>query len=258
MLAAMSKGADIVARVERGESVRKVASSLGIPLSTAYYHARDHCRKQSRMEIERLALKERGYLLGITVGDGSLIRNTQRGEFLVKIALDGLRDRDISHFLSSLFEKCGKRVSVHAERRMVILRIWSRSFYSYVLEHVRFEKEGSSRHHMRLLLDVNDWDRGFTIGFIGGLIDSDGHIQRGKRNGHYGAMITTSSASLGDQVRDLCKAQHINVLCRLDRRGKPDERPRYIMRIPSGDLNSLCSELLCMKHARYHGGPGRI
>jgi hypothetical protein len=37
MLAATSKGADIVARVERDESVRKVASSLGIPLSTAYY-----------------------------------------------------------------------------------------------------------------------------------------------------------------------------------------------------------------------------
>ena len=258
MLVAASKVTEIIARVKRGESVRKVASSLSIPLSTAYYHARDCCEKQSFMDIEKLAPKERGYLVGMIVGDGSLIRHRCRGEFLTKIALDRLRDQDIFQFVSSLFEKCGKKVNVRVERGMVVLRIWSRAFYASVLEHLRVDKESSLHHHTKLLLDIKRWDRDFTIGFIGGLIDSDGHIERGERGGHYGATITTSSPSLRDQVQELCKAHRIGVSWRSDRRGSPRVRPRYIVHICSNDLKSVCSEILCVKHLRYHGGPGRI
>ena len=253
-----SKGAEIIARVKRGESVRKVASTLGIPLSTAYCYARDDCMKQSSMKMDALGPKEQGYLLGMMVGDGSLIRHKRRGEFLAKIALDGLRDQDISQFLSSMFERAGKRVNVRVERRMLILRIWSKTFYNFVAKHVRHKKRPSSRHHTKSLLGFEEWNKGFAVGFIGGLIDSDGHIERRKRGGHYGAIITTSSPSLRDQVRDLCKLHQINASWRLNHRGCRGEKPRYAVHITSDDLNTLCSKILCVKHLRYHGGPGRI
>ncbi len=253
-----SRSVEIISRVRSGESVRKVASVLHIPLSTAYYHARDHCKKQSFMETEKLARKEQGYLLGMMVGDGSLIRHEGRGEFLSKIALDELRDQDIFRFVSSMFERTGKRVSVRVERRMFILRIWSKSFYNLVLAHMALEKRPSSRHHAKSLLGFKDWHRDFAVGFIGGLIDSDGHIERGRRGGHYGAIITTGSQPLRDQIVTLCKAHRISASWRVNHRGGHNEKPRYAVRISSKDLNSLCSEILCMKHLRCHGGPGRI
>lgn len=258
MLVTASKSAEIIARVRSGESVRRVAGVLHIPLSTAYYYARDHCRKQSFMEMDRLAPKEQGYLVGMMVGDGSLIRHERRGEFLAKIALDKIRDQDVFEFVSSRFERAGKKVSVQVERGMFILRIWSKSFYNFILEYVGLKRGSSSHHHTRLLLHFKDWGRDFAVGFIGGLIDSDGHIERSRRGGHYGAAITTSSPSLRDQVRDLCKAHQINVSLRVNHRGGRREKPRYTVYILSKDLNSLCSEIPCVKHLRHHGGPGRI
>jgi len=265
MLVTASKRAEIVGRVKSGESVRNVASALHIPLSTTYYYARDHCRKQSFMDMERLGLKERGYLVGMMVGDGSLIRHEHRGEFLAKIALDKLRDHDIFQFVSLTFERSGKRVSVRVERGMLILRVWSKSFYNFVLRHagirrshVGIRRRSSSHHHTKLLLSFRDWDRDFAVGFIGGLIESDGHIERSRCDGHYGAIITTSSTSLRDQTRDLCKAHHINVSWRVNHRGRRNEKTRYAIHIPSKELNGLCSEILCVKDLRYHGGPGRI
>lgn len=258
VLAKASKKAEIVARVQRGESDRSVARTLGIPLSTAYYHARGCCKRHSRMEMETLRLKEQGYLVGMMVGDVSLIRHKRRGEFLAKIALDRLRDQDVFEFVSLTFGRAGKRVSVRQERGMVILRVWSESFYTFVLKYVRFKKRRSSHHHTKLLVGFKDWNREFAVGFIGGLIDSDGHIERSKRSGHYGATITTGNPCLRDQVRDLCTAHHINTSWRVDHRGNHNEKPRYAVHIPSKDLNSLCSEIPCVKHLRYHGGPGRI
>lgn len=257
MLATSNRSTEIIARVKRGESVRRVAAALDIPLSTAYYHARDYCGKHSRMDIEKLTLREKGYLVGMMVGDGSLIRHEPRGEFLAKIALDRIRDQDIFQFLSSMFERSGKRASVRVEQRMFILRIWSKSFYNFILKHVRLRKRCSS-HGRTKLLRFEDWDRDFALGFIGGLIDSDGHVERSRRGGHYGATITTSSQSLRDQVQDLCKAHGVNASWRVNHHGCRNERPRYDVHIQSRDFNSLCSEIPCMKHLRYHGGPGRI
>lgn len=225
-------------------------------MSVAYYHARNYCRQQSRMQIEKLGEKERGYLVGMVVGDGCLVRHKARGEYLAQIALDKHRDLDVFQFVRSTFENAGKKVNVRIERGMFILRIWSKPFYDFFLKHVRLER-GVSSHYTKLLLDTERWSRDFTIGFIGGLIDSDGHIEGNRSTGHYGATITTSSLSLIGQFHDLCAAQRIKISRRVSHHAAINERARYVVHIWSKSLNSVCSELLCVKHQRLHGGPGR-
>ena len=89
---------DIIARVRAGQSVRQVARDLDLPLSTTYHHSRNFCNHQSRIEMDTIGQDQLGYLLGLFVGDGSLIRDRLRGEFLVKMALD--RRRDLTLFNS--------------------------------------------------------------------------------------------------------------------------------------------------------------
>ncbi len=257
MLISEARRSEIVARVLSGESVRRVAVNLDLPLSTVYYHARSVCVHQTSFDLVVLNDKERGYLLGIYVGDGSLIRDKARGEFLVKIALDKTRDCDISEFIKSIFKRAGKLVTVTPWREMTTLRIWSKSFYDFIRTYVRLQRRALSNRHTKILLDHEKWGRDFAIGFLGGLIDSDGYVVRSENGGHYGARITTSSVSLRNQLRRICHDLGVATSLHVDDRGTPDIRPRYIVSITSASMHSVCSEILCVKHQRFHGGPGR-
>jgi len=248
---------DIIIRVRSGQSIRQVAQYLGIPLSTTYHHGRSFCNHQSRIELNKLGQGQLGYLLGMFVGDGSLIRDKPRGEFLVKIALDRRRDLDIIQFVALMFEKAGKKVNFRTERGMILIRVWSKIFYEIIKDYVQFERNHLSHHHTKILLRTQRWTREFALGFIGGLIDSDGHVVSNRKGGHYGALVTTSSCSLKRQLCSLCNALGINVTSRVQPRDPFQGKPLHSMYIRSPDLHALCWTLLSVKHSRFHGGPGR-
>jgi hypothetical protein len=187
---------DIINRVQSGQSIRHVAQDLDIPLSTAYYHGQSFCSHQSRIEMNKLRQGQLGYLLGMFVGDGSLIRDKPRGEFLVKIVLDKRRDLDIIRFVTLMFEKAGKKVNSRTERGMILIRVWSKVLYEFIKYHVKFGTDHKAHHHTKILLRTEQWTKEFALGFIGGLIDSDGHVVSNRKGGHYGAVVTTSSRSL--------------------------------------------------------------
>jgi len=199
-----------------------------------------------------------GYLLGMFVGDGSLIRDKPRGEFLVKIALNRRRDLDIVQFVTLMFEKAGKKVNFLTERGMIIIRVWSKIFYEFIEDYVKLERNHLSHHHTKILLRTQRWTREFALGFIGGLIDSDGHVVSNWKGGHYGAVVTTSSSSLKRQLCSLCDALGINVTSHVQARDPFQGKSLYSVYIRSPDLHALCGTLLSVKHSRFHGGPGRI
>jgi len=71
-----------------------VALKLGLRKSTVYYHARPYCRKQTKLNIKVLSLKEQGYILGMFIGDGNIIMKTSKGQYGLKFALDCNKDQD--------------------------------------------------------------------------------------------------------------------------------------------------------------------
>ena len=247
---------DIMKRARDGESVREIAAFLGLPLSTTYYYARAYCKKQSHIAMEKLSSKEKGYLVGMVVGDGSLIRNAYRGEFLVKIALDEKRDQDILGFLLRLLGQGGKKITLGRERGMVILRVWSKQLFQFILRYVQLNKRLMSRHYEKHLVRPESWDREFVMGFTGRLIDSDGHIEKNAHN-HGGAGIATSSVFFREQAQSLLRAHGIDSSWHVSHRDETNTNPRFVLRIGSKRLHNLCDEILSVKHERFHGGPGR-
>ena len=240
-----------------GQSVRSVAAELQIPLSTAYYHARSVCLKHPVLNLKALQEKELGYLLGVYVGDGSLIRHKARGEYMLKIAFDRSKDADIIEFVAAMFRKAGKQVTRTNWRSVTFLRIWSKPLYDFIQTYVLSLPTITSNRHMKILLSTEKWNIEFAIGFLGGLIDSDGHVMRTKSGGHFGAGVTTSSTSLRDQLQNLCSSLGLTTTTRIDKRGTPNVRPRYMIYITSDSMRKICSEIPSIKHQRLHGGPGR-
>jgi hypothetical protein len=247
---------EVIRRVLDGQSVRQTAKVMGVPLSTVYYHARNHCRKQSLFQLSPLSVKEQGYLVGLFLGDGSLIRHRKRGEYLVKVAFDERRDQDLILFAESLLMNAGKKVTITHERGMSILRVWSKSLFRFAYEYLGINRRLDSHHHEKLLIRPECWKDEFFFGFIGGLIDSDGYIRR-NLIGHGGATVTTASAVLKSQIQWILAAHSISTTCSVTRESNFKFSPRFMITIPAEEMRGLCSEILSVKHMRFHGGPGR-
>jgi len=227
-----------------GQSVRSVSAELHIPLSTAYYHARSVCMHHAVLDLQALKEKEQGYLLGIYVGDGSLIRHKVRREYLLKVAFDISNDSDIVECVTSIFHKAGKSVTKTNWRSVTFLRIWSKPLYDFMRDHVLSRSIPTSNRRLKILRHTEKWSHEFAIGFLGGLIDSDGHVARSKSGGHYGASITTSSNSLRDQLQGLCNSLGLTTTIRMDKRGAPKVRPRYSIYITCDSMRKICNEIL--------------
>ena len=140
---------------------------------------------------------------------------------------------------------------------MIIIRVWSKVFFNFIRRYVQLNRDHLVHHHTKILLHTERWTREFGLGFIGGLIDSDGHIVGSKRGGHYGAMISTSSSSLKEQLCSLCSSLNVSVSCHVRNREPGFGKPLHTIYIRSADLHALCSELVSVKLMRFHGGPGR-
>ncbi len=180
----------------KGFSLQMVALKLGLRKSTVYYHARPYCRKQTKLNIKVLSLKEQRYILGMFVGDGNIIMKTSKGQYGLKFALDCNEDQDIAQYLCLLFMKAGKKIEKRIEGNTP----------------VSIAKQLKSQRNVKLLINSESWASDFKIGFIGGLLDSDGYVYHNKNGKHYGAIIKTSNRLLGKQIQAILSDLKINTL----------------------------------------------
>jgi len=63
---------NIQALAKKGLSLRRISAQLGIPKTTVYFHVKAYCRKMTYINLKALSEKEKGYLVGMFVGDGNL------------------------------------------------------------------------------------------------------------------------------------------------------------------------------------------
>ena len=143
------------------------------------------------MKINALNCKEKAYLLGIILGDGYLYHDRWR-HYKVNIYLNPKKDRDIAKIVIQLLNKIDIRPYEMHHHGCLIIRFNSKSFYQYI------EKEIS-----KISKNKNS---DFYLGFISGLIDSDGYVCKGD------IVISNINKELIDMVRDFC--------CELDIKSK--------------------------------------
>jgi len=235
-----------------GLSLKQISTHLKIPKTTIYHHAKKYCKKMTYLNQAALSEKELGYLVGMFVGDGTHIIKTGRGTYITKFSLDKRRDDDVATHVCGLFAKGDKRVAQRIERNSITLRVFSKEFVNFLAKHVERIEQSNTHRKKKLLIDYEKWSEAFKLGFVGGLIDSDGHVyfdtKRGKR---FGALIRTANGALRDQI--------ISVLSNLGvatttYKGKYHEKsysflPQYVIYIPTKELNEM-PEMLSIKLRR--------
>ena len=118
--------------IREGFSLKNVALKLNLRKSTVYYHARTYCKKQTKLNMNALSAKEQGYIFGMFVGDGNIIKRTRKGQYGLKFTLDNNRDQRIAQFLRLLFKKAGKKIEIQIEGKNLNLRIFSKKLLDFI------------------------------------------------------------------------------------------------------------------------------
>lgn len=235
--------------VRKGFSLRSVARQTNMSYSVVHRIADCYAKKQMRLDLSALDERERSYLVGFFVGDGSQFSARKSGHYGVKFALDANRDAEIALLLCDLFVKAGKQTNSYQEDSWLVIKVYSKKLLAFLSGFVSYsEIEGKKR---KVLIGFEDWPHQFRIGVLSGLIDSDGYVHRKEgRFGHFGADITTTNQVLANQLVGLCRS--LGLLARVSEinPGKTSfsKRPTYIVRINKSEFSKICSYTNSIKH----------
>jgi hypothetical protein len=246
-----SKIQEIQGLVKDGLSLRAVARNTGVSYSAVHKHAKQFSKRQTFLDFSVFSKREFGYIVGFFVGDGSRIVEKKSGHYGLKFARDGKRDLDIASFLGCLFKKGGKRVTLYTEGSWLAMKVYSKSLLVFLEDSVRYDEDNGEIY--KVLVNPPAWSRDFTLGFLGGLIDADGHVLKNKRKaGHFGAVITTANPKLAQQLVSLLSGLGLEAKV-----GKAEpcptsfsKKPTYFIRLGKAEFCKVCNNLICVKHQR--------
>ena len=195
----------------------------------------------SKFDASLLEEEERGYIVGLFLGDGSFNRGKKEPRFFVRFALDAKRDKDVALRLAQIINKAGKRINLISWKSNIIAKTCSKELFVYILSCVEY-KNGE-----KMLLDSKNWSDNFKYGFIAGIIDSDGHVQP-----HLGTEIKTVSSQNFESFSSILLDLKISAILRI--RDAPvnsySKKPRYIIYIPSIEIKRTKGNIPSAKIAR--------
>lgn len=143
-----------------------------------------------KLLANKISLKEKGYLVGLFLGDGYAAHSEKDRHYNTEFYLNSKRDKDIQEFLINILTKMNLLTRVSKDPRYYVnrIRVSSRMFFEFLQEEVaKFEAKCHSA------------DKDFLIGVISGFIDAEGCV-------YYGTIcLTQKDKEFMQQAESICK-----------------------------------------------------
>jgi len=227
-------------------SLRDISNNLHINKTTVYYHARKYCRKMTKLDLTLLSELEKGYIMGLFLGDGDINRGRKTPRYIVRFSLDAKRDQDISAKLHQIFQKGRKKISIFPRDTTSIVKVCSKELVDYIQTCVEYKRGRENR--IKKLRIRKDWTTEFQYGILAGIIDSDGHVHK-----HLGTEIKTVSPSIFKGIINILK--NLGIKAETKRRNPTEnsysKKTRYIIYIPSAEMKTHQDEVCSVKIGRF-------
>ena len=167
-----------------------------------------------KIETGNLTEKEKGYLVGLFLGDGYAIYSKKDRHYNTEFYLNSIKDLDIQEFLISILTKMNLFTQISKDPRYNVnrIRVSSRMFFEFLQKEVNvLETEGNSA------------DKDFLLGVISGFIDAEGCV-------YYGTIcLTQKDEGFMRQAESICKL--FGVKCSLRQRDNTNGRKIWRMYI---------------------------
>lgn len=163
------------------------------------------------LKLGNLSEKEKGYLFGLFEGDGYKIYEKKNRHYDVEWYLNSVKDKPIINFLVILLKKIGINYNLYQDKRYNCkrVRVYSKELFNWI------DKD----------INIKDKSKEFNLGFISGLIDSEGYVNSKK---DYIMVINTNKRVLEESQKFL-KSVGINSSIMKRKRGIKDKLESYRM-----------------------------
>lgn len=135
------------------------------------------------MEFDNLNEKEKGYLFGMFEGDGYKIHDKKSRHYHIEFYLNSIKDKEIIDFIVSLLKKIKLNPNLYQDKRYNCkrIRVYSKELFEIISKNI----------------NLSDKLDDFKLGFVSGLIDSEGHVNKKKS---YIMIVNTN-----EDILDKCK-----------------------------------------------------
>lgn len=193
----------IVKLAKDGMSLSRISKKLGISKTTLYYHIKAFTRKMKKPEVERLSDWEKGYVVGLFIGDGNLYFGEKNYSYRVVFNFNK-SENGIVQTLTDILRKCGAMPNVITYRNMRRVVCVSKVLYNYMKDFTLYKKSPKGGILINKKIGIKNflpWDLDLKFGFIAGMLDSDGYV--GPDRNSIRALITSSSRILANQIYEI-------------------------------------------------------
>lgn len=197
-MATESEKKQIRSLAQNGKSVNQIKEKLELPKSTVYYHFKKEVGQKQKTNQPQIPNEPefKGELCGTFAGDGSFNKDKNH-HYKISIYLNRSEEYwDIlSRHLAQNLEK-EPEIFHFDDRNVTELRYNSKKLYEFLKRHLEWSKDKCETIRMK---ESRDFHREFKLGFIRGLIDTDGYREPKFRRYIYG----TISKRLRDNFSDI-------------------------------------------------------
>lgn len=201
----------------------------------------------TRLDLALLNESEKGYIIGLFLGDGDINRGRKTPRYIVRFSLDAKRDRDIAARLHQIFEKGRKKINIFPRDSTLIVKVCSKELVNYILTCIEYKGNRNNQTEKKLLMS-RDWSPGFKYGILAGIIDSDGHVQK-----HLGTEIKTVSPLIFEGILGILSNLEIkaNTKRRKATENSYSKKTRYTIYIFSIQMKAHQDKIHSVKIERF-------
>ena len=223
----------------RGTSINKISHESHLAKSTIYYYYKKFKGKKYVIPSFTPGYTEtEGELVGIFAGDGSqyFYKKTYRYEVNIHF---GIKNKEYAIYVQKLFESFfhhAFRLRAEKNGRILRLRIESKIVYNYFKNYLNYLP---NIKHSTVKLKNMDNPHKFKIGFLRGLIDTDGSVLYKKDRKKVRVDYTTTSKELALQMGFLFKEMNISYGSCVIRRPQKNEKDLYLIYILCVDTDKF-------------------
>ena len=193
----------IINLIKKGNSLNSIVKLTGKNKTTIYYHFREiKGRVYPKIKLNQRFTEKEGEIVGIFAGDGSQYFDPKGYHYQVNIHF-GSKNKDYVFYVKNLFEDYFNHKFNFFEdkkRHTIRLRINSKKVFNYFKHYLDYN---SKTKHSTVKLKSLNLPKEFIIGFLRGLIDTDGSVLYNKYENGINVSFCTTSLELINQVKQV-------------------------------------------------------
>src|SRR4030042_224184 len=195
----MKVNQEAINMIKEGISLNKINKKTRIQKSSLYYHYKKIKGKKYLVpKIDKFDMEKIGEFIGIFAGDGSFFFDKKRCHYSIRI-YTGLYEKEYRKYLKKFLKKFfGKASRTYQDNKLNVVtnEYYSKIIYEFILEYLAWNKNKTKTIRLK---NIRKHSREFLIGFIRGLLDTDGGIYKPKKKVAFG----TASKKLAFQIKEI-------------------------------------------------------